>query len=511
MRLRDLVGPSGMRLVPRCDDGLLDRPVKGVFTTDLLDPRRYLDGGELVLTGLVWRRVAGDSETFVSALAEANVAGLGAGMAQYGALPDDLVAACRAHGVPLLEVPEEVSFATITRRVMTAERAGRLWPRLVEAIAEGTGLDEAVSLVGVELGLDCRALSPGGRQVASAHEPWPPDRLDRITRAFLTASRFPLVVRLADGSDWSVFSTGPMSRHRTMRWFVAAGGDHRTWSDEASDAVAELCALVALEQSHHEAETRLEHSLADEIMRSLASGERGRAQALDRLRDLEVPADAGLAVLVAGVPSRPELAESLRMLLDDAARSTGLHAVLGVHEGRAVALVSGAAGKQAAMLEEVRACGSRLAAGLDRARLTVGVGTRSSLAAVSGALDEARHAQQVAELRPGAFAMATGEEVGSYRVLLAAVPDDIRRDFAGRVLQRVIEYDERNAAGLILTLASWLGHGGSWSRCAAEMHLHVNTVRYRIGRVETLTERDLQRIEDRVDVFLALRSLGIDV
>jgi len=37
--------------------------------------------------------------------------------------------------------------------------------------------------------------------------------------------------------------------------------------------------------------------------------------------------------------------------------------------------------------------------------------------------------------------------------------------------------------------------------------VHVNTVRYRIERVERLTGRDLGRLEDRVDVFLALRSL----
>jgi sugar diacid utilization regulator len=35
----------------------------------------------------------------------------------------------------------------------------------------------------------------------------------------------------------------------------------------------------------------------------------------------------------------------------------------------------------------------------------------------------------------------------------------------------------------------------------------VNSVRYRIARVEALTGLDLSRIEDRVDVFLALRSL----
>src|SRR5438876_1000236 len=36
--------------------GVLDRPIGRLVTTDLLEPGRYLSGGEVVLTGLVWRR-----------------------------------------------------------------------------------------------------------------------------------------------------------------------------------------------------------------------------------------------------------------------------------------------------------------------------------------------------------------------------------------------------------------------------------------------------------------------
>ena len=38
------------------------------------------------------------------------------------------------------------------------------------------------------------------------------------------------------------------------------------------------------------------------------------------------------------------------------------------------------------------------------------------------------------------------------------------------------------------------------------MYVHVNTVRYRISRVEALTGRDLSALADRVDFFLALRA-----
>ncbi|OLL71761.1 regulatory protein [Pseudonocardia sp. Ae168_Ps1] len=90
--------------------------------------------------------------------------------------------------------------------------------------------------------------------------------------------------------------------------------------------------------------------------------------------------------------------------------------------------------------------------------------------------------------------------------LLAGVPDDVRRGFAAQVLGPVLDHDVRSGTGLAETLATFLDESGSWSRTAARLHLHVNTVRYRIGRVEELTGRDLGSFSDRVDLYLALRS-----
>jgi DNA-binding PucR family transcriptional regulator len=94
----------------------------------------------------------------------------------------------------------------------------------------------------------------------------------------------------------------------------------------------------------------------------------------------------------------------------------------------------------------------------------------------------------------------------TYERLLDSVPVPVLRGFRERLLGPLAEYDARHGAELLPTLRSFLACDGSWSACAARMYVHVNTVRYRIGRIEAITGRDLSALPDRVDFFLALRS-----
>ena len=66
-------------------------------------------------------------------------------------------------------------------------------------------------------------------------------------------------------------------------------------------------------------------------------------------------------------------------------------------------------------------------------------------------------------------------------------------------------YDGQHRAELLPTLREFLACSGSWNACAAKMYVHVNTVRYRIRRIEELTGRNLSSLDDQVDFFLALR------
>lgn len=64
---------------------------------------------------------------------------------------------------------------------------------------------------------------------------------------------------------------------------------------------------------------------------------------------------------------------------------------------------------------------------------------------------------------------------------------------------------ERAASAVLLsTLETFLACDGSWARTAEALHLHVNTVHYRMQRVEHFTGRDLSRLSDRLDLWAAL-------
>ena len=525
MLLRELVAHPVLRLRllhgGRDPEATLDRAVRWVYTTDLIDPARYLSGGELVITGLVWRQDPADSERFVAAVARSGAAALAAGEAVFRTIPEDVVEACRRHDLPLIAVPEEVSFGAVTELVVgsiVAARGDRLaltlgrQRQLLSAMAGGSGLDELVTQVSAVIGRTCRVLSTTGRAVAAGPEAREPgalsdEELDRVVAAYLTAERLPVTV--PGDPARSVFPVGPAagstSEQRLTSWFVAVDGDHAGWDAEASDLVGELVAIAALDRARRSEGLRVIRDVTEDAIALIAAGSGSRPETAVRLKQAGVDPAGPFVLAVAGFVGRPERVETARAVLVDAAAQLGRPAEA-VHAGLAVALLPAPADTALPADVLLRTALGRLAPGLRGERLTVGVSRPSEPDALSGALWEARHARELAQLRPGPLHIVSGAELTSHVALLAAVPDEARRSFADRVLEPVLAYDARTGAGLLETLEAFLDCSGSWSRTAERLHVHVNTVRYRIGRVEELTGRDLGAFPDRVDMFLALRS-----
>lgn len=506
MRLRDLIAVPDLALrVLVGEDAALAQPVRSTYSSDLLDPGRYLTGGELVVTGLVWRREPADSEVFVANVARAGAAGIAAGTAQFGGIPDDVAEACRRHEVSLLAVPEDVSFTALTECVLgaaAAERGSRLESRLamtrdlLAALAHGDSLDAVLARVGDQTGGCLRVLTATGRHVVPGPAPLADDAVAQLVRAFLTADRLPLT--LPDGR--SVHPVGSVLGSRLSMWMlVAEPGD-----DAEESAAEEVASIVRLAQTRLEETRRSLRSLADDAVRMVAAGRTTQAETTLRLERAGLDLDAAAYAVVALGFEAVGDAEELRDLSEETFADAAGSIVAQPAGGPALAIVPAA--DEEHVVRSLRLVLARIAPGLPPRRLAVGVSDAVPIAGLSGMLEEARHAYQLAAHGDEPVTIVRGNEIDSHVLLLASVPDEVRRLFARRVLGGVLAYDDEHGGGLLATLEAFLDCSGSWSRTAQRLHLHVNSVRYRIARIEELTGRDLSRLPDRVDVFLALRS-----
>ncbi|MFI6295404.1 PucR family transcriptional regulator [Nonomuraea sp. NPDC050790] len=496
MRLNALLEMPELGLSTVAGHDELDRPLRWVVTTDLLDPGRYLSGGELVLTGLIWRNSPADSETFVAALAAAGVSGLGACEAASGDLPADLVAACERHRVPLFHVPQALGFAEVTEHIvrrLSGARASDVKAVLDRhrQLVSGAGLDPVMDMIGRDLGMRGWVLTASGRTVAGADPPADPAML---ARAFLTAKRLPCV-----RGGHTIFPVDEQTTSRVADWFVAFEGSMDDWPEERLALAAELAAVAALERMRLDDRLSPEGRIAQELVRLVVT--EGRPS--DILPRLQVTglADASGYVAVAAAAGGGLRPGELRVIVKEILY--GLRPVIGVVEDETIALVS--AGGEEDLTGRVRDAVRALAPGLGGSRLTVGVSGQARVEGLRGAVEEARYARRMAEGRAEPDAVVGHDELATHVLLLASVPDDVRHMFRVRLLDPLRSYDQVHRADLVRTLEAFLQCSGSWTKCAELLHVHVNTLRYRIQRIQDLTGRDLSRLEDRVDFFLALR------
>jgi sugar diacid utilization regulator/putative methionine-R-sulfoxide reductase with GAF domain len=106
-------------------------------------------------------------------------------------------------------------------------------------------------------------------------------------------------------------------------------------------------------------------------------------------------------------------------------------------------------------------------------------------------------------------AVVGSRELGSYGLLLEASAREDLEQFANDALAPIVEHDRRNGADLLRTLRVYLEEDRVQRRTAQRCFIHVNTVVYRIGRIERLLGRSLDDPGVVFDLTLALRTLDV--
>lgn len=144
--------------------------------------------------------------------------------------------------------------------------------------------------------------------------------------------------------------------------------------------------------------------------------------------------------------------------------------------------------------------------GLVGATATAGLGGRTTgPRAIVRAYTEAEQAARIGKEFLGGNQTVSFEELGVYRVIAAVADRGALQAFYREHLGPLEDYDTRHDAELVDTLEGFFAANGNHARAADALHLHRNTLLYRLDRIGALLGRSLSDAETRLSLQLALK------
>lgn len=527
--------PAGTRVVAGADQ--LGREVTWATRLRSAPPAfEHLSGGEIVLLPphvleeLDERLTLADA---INQLATFNVAAV-AVTSTPGVRARD---AANAIGIPLLVLPRSVDLGPLERntaRFITEQRRAiqhrgqEITRRLMELAIAGESLDEQVStldqlanrIVVVE-GRDGRVLAshtPDGSKVAAPAQELVRATRDRISpwlRSVATTSAAEPATAIFDGDNgWRRVVAPVVGRDGLLGSLsLLINGDGATTADQVVTARgAAACAVtLARDQAAAYARREVELNVLDEILDGALRSEISLSQQLKRLgHDIEQPHVALIARSNSedGVSRvRTRRWSMLEEGVHRAASKLGAK-VLWRARGSSAEIIwpvsdPGQVQKIAETLQaDLRAA---LSQGGVQETVSIGVGrVGSGFEGVRQSHHEARQALMLGKRVHGAGQVTLFDQLGVYRLIFAAEHLPELQGFLDETLGSLIAYDSDHGAELVRTLEAFFEANCSPKETAQLLHVHRNTVLYRLDRIAAIMGVDLNDPDTRLRLHLAL-------
>lgn len=524
--LRRIAEITAQGILPASGDALPDTPLTGVHLSELLRPGQYLDGGELLITTAGFLADAGPDEAdaiadaYVASLRASGIGALALGLdVHFDRAPRELVDACARHGVPFAVIPARTRFQSLTRAFWTARideerhRVQRLLSfqtRLSAAVTAPDPVRRLVELVAAELG-GWAVYLPAAVDAAPAVSPGlSGPGADALLAELRTEARRGASLGPLSTASYAVGGTTalqfPVTRARSVVGHLIA-------APRSSTPVQARAALLAAASLISAAEARASELRTQE--------DQHRALVVQLLRDGWTDA-AEQAARTLRTPRIPDPVEVLlrSCVADDAAGNARPSSSAGVLRALFGEEASGAVDRDLLFLD----VGAHRMLLLDRASAAeVRAATARADEAPSGArlsapipfADFSRFAHHLLRypesLEPLGTAHESGGASGGPRVDphrgTGGVPEPEAAAFDGvSAGEWVARLHEHSQADLVRTAFAVLGAGSSHALAAAELGVHRNTVRYRVGVIAEVLGRPLSDPEVISTLWPVLRG-----
>jgi sugar diacid utilization regulator len=136
--------------------------------------------------------------------------------------------------------------------------------------------------------------------------------------------------------------------------------------------------------------------------------------------------------------------------------------------------------------------------------VSIGIGrVHSSLLNVTKSLQEAVKCLQFLRSYSEKKKVISYKDLGVQRLLLQNSEEELT-DFINEALGPLIEYDQTRKGELLPSLFAYLAHNQNAKEAAKAIHVHTNTLMYRLKRIEEILSIDLSESEQFLNIHLAV-------
>lgn len=533
LSVRELVKDAGFDLRLLTGDVGLERVVKGIHLSDYDDPTPWMASGSvLITTGAPFAGSPSAAVRYLDTIVSKDTVALGVGVGQHGHLEHicpEMAARARELRIPIFEIPESVPFRAMFAYVYHAlassdmhrlRRALSVQGQLLDLLVEDKGIGEVLAWLSGILEMSVLLFDARGELVASAGTEGLQDGEARdIWRIYEEADDLgPLnVLEAADGR----FHIREIRIHGSVERVLAAVVHHPPTSEFAEIALSFVQRLISLDLLRESEQIALRHRmrallLDDLLLRSEVDHvlrERLSDQGVDLGRPWRICVFSGLD----GAPGNGDKADEKEAYELKARVSAMVETFLRKHRLQVISMVKSDvvvtlcvfdgmdAGAVHSLLVDLR---KHLGEQVASPNMSIGVsatsrGDAGPAAAYRQAAEAARTAANGARSSDGVVLF---DEAGRGLGLLAGQSEDALAALTERLITPLVEHDRIHLTSLLRTVRLFIESRLSAHDTAATLGIHRNTLGKRLSRVEGLLHIDLARMEDVLELYVALRA-----
>jgi purine catabolism regulator len=439
----------------------LNRAVRWVHSSEVLDIAPLLSGGELLLSGgQALAGVTADRQAgYVRELAARGIAALA--LETGPALPEvpaPMLEIAEAAGLPVIElrhvvpfvgIMQEINSLLVSESVEHLQRGDQTSHAMAAELAHGGGLDQLLAVLSERTGASARLVSPSGLTLGAAGSFEDAGNLTTVdvpVRGVLAAR---LELRMPDDGD---------------------GGLARVAGERSVD----ILGLALLQRMP----PGLKELAGIELMRAINSGSQHW-----QLQQLGPASGFPVKGAVAAVVIRSTGAGHLRPAVDALLRECVPHSASYANNAELIALAAlgdGAATRHA-LMEALRG-------------LEVPTGSLLAVGPLSSGISEApwslAEARRALDLAPAGKGVVDADTLAVELLAQESLDPATREGFVQRQLGAVVEHDRLKKSQLMRTLTVWLDTGCNTAQAARELHLERQSLHHRLQRIFELCGGD---------------------